>query len=335
MAAAARAVGHDVTVIAPDFSAVSPFPIAAGIRLRVLRTPPWLPRPARRVAYYAALVTACARGFDVCVVPYSLTVYAAWLSSLLWRRCRVVYVVGAYEPVTHGALAESGAIGRPLRAVLARWSYRLPVERIYASAYLALRVGEPGGPTIPLGIDHRAFHARGRAPSTVVRVGVIARRGAVKGHADLLAAWQDVRHRPIAITVVRVDPVAMPPEATVLGPRTEPEMGEFYRSVDIFVFTSLEEGFPAPPLEAMACGAAVISTRCGGVEEYAEDGVNALLVPVGDPPALARAIDRAAADPDLRARLAAAGVRTAAAWTRERTDAAVERLIAAPVSGTR
>jgi glycosyltransferase involved in cell wall biosynthesis len=45
----------------------------------------------------------------------------------------------------------------------------------------------------------------------------------------------------------------------------------------------------------------------GGVTEIVDDGVNGLLVPPGDPPALAAAIERYFADDDLRARLAAAG----------------------------
>ncbi len=335
MAAAAARAGHSVTVLAPDFAKASPFPIDAHVRVHVLSTPDWLPGALRRLAYYARLAVGSARGCDVCVVPYSLTVYPAWISSLGARGCRVVHLVGAYEPETHGALAESNAVGRVARRLLAAWSYRLPVERVYASRYLARRVGEPDGRTIPLGIDHGTFHGRGRAPSDLVRVGVIARRGAVKGWAGFVAAWALVTHRPIALTVVRVDPIDVPAGATVLGPRSEVEMADFYRGVDVFAFSSLEEGFPAPPLEAMACGCAVVSTRCGGVDEYARDGANALLVPVGDPLALARAIDRLAGDAELRARLASEGVRAAASWTRDATDAAVARLVEAPFTPTR
>lgn len=335
MANALAASGHDVTVIVPDFARISPFPIASAVRVRVLTTPAWVGRAGRRLAYYARLALSSARGYDVCLVPYSLTVLTAWLSSFLARGCRVVYIVSAYEPETHGTYAESSALGRRIRAILAAWSYRLPLERLYVSQYLATRCGEPGAPTIRLGIDHSVFHAHGRTTSGVPRVGVIARRGPVKGHAYFLEAWSLLPERPLALEVVRLDPVDVPSGAVVWGPRSEAAMGDFYRGIDIFVFSSLEEGFPAPPLEAMACGAAVVATRCGGVEEYAVDGLNAVLVPTRDAQALARAIYLLTEDATLRARVAAEGIRTAAAWTREQTDAAVARLVDGPLSGTR
>lgn len=334
MADALAAAGHAVTVIVPDFAQTPPFPMSAAIDLRVVRTPGWLPGAARQLAYYAALAIGSARGYDVCVVPYSLTVLTSWLSSLLaGGRCRVLYLVSAYEPETHGALAESAPVGRVVRRALAALSYRVPAHRVYVSRWLARRVGEPAAPTISLGIDHDVFHPRGRAASGAPRVGVIARRGPVKGYADFLAAWRLLADAP-ELTIVRVDPVEVPPGATVLGRLSAAEMAGFYRSVDVFVFPSLSEGFPAPPLEAMACGAAVVATRSGGVEEYASDGVNCLLVPVSDPRSLAAAIARLVRDPDLRARLASESIRTAARFTWDETASATVRLVEA-ISGSR
>jgi glycosyltransferase involved in cell wall biosynthesis len=43
------------------------------------------------------------------------------------------------------------------------------------------------------------------------------------------------------------------------------------------------EGWGLPSLEAMACGAAVVSTRSDGIEDFVVDGRNGLLSPVGDP----------------------------------------------------
>ena len=87
-------------------------------------------------------------------------------------------------------------------------------------------------------------------------------------------------------------------------------MVEFYNRCDVFVLTSRVEGFPLPPLEAMACGCAVVATRCGGVGDYARDGVNCLTVPTRDADALARALDTVCGDAALRAALAATGLVT-------------------------
>jgi glycosyltransferase involved in cell wall biosynthesis len=72
----------------------------------------------------------------------------------------------------------------------------------------------------------------------------------------------------------------------------------------------------------MAAGVPVVATRVGGNPEIVEDGVTGLLVPRRDPAALAAAIDRLLAQPDLAADLADAGRRRVAARF------GVERLVA-------
>jgi glycosyltransferase involved in cell wall biosynthesis len=62
----------------------------------------------------------------------------------------------------------------------------------------------------------------------------------------------------------------------------------------------------------MSFGRPVVSTAVGGQAEYLRDGDNALVVPVDGPPALAGAVRRLADDGELRARLRAGGLRTAA-----------------------
>lgn len=69
------------------------------------------------------------------------------------------------------------------------------------------------------------------------------------------------------------------------------------------------EGIPVALMEAAASGVPVVASALSGIPEAIDDGVEGFLVPPGDPQALADAIGRLAADPDLRCRLGAAARR--------------------------
>ncbi|HEX4528894.1 MAG TPA: glycosyltransferase family 4 protein, partial [Acidimicrobiia bacterium] len=93
----------------------------------------------------------------------------------------------------------------------------------------------------------------------------------------------------------------------VSGVTTE-RIVELYAEAEVAVVPSLYEGFSLPTIEAMACGVPVVATTGGALPEVVgTDGETGLLVPPGEPDALALALLRALGDADLRARLGAAG----------------------------
>jgi len=79
----------------------------------------------------------------------------------------------------------------------------------------------------------------------------------------------------------------------------------YYAAADVLANPSHSEGSPYVLLEAMAANLPIVATAVGGVPEMVENNETALLVPTGDPRALADAIARVLSDEQLAQRLAA------------------------------
>ncbi len=81
---------------------------------------------------------------------------------------------------------------------------------------------------------------------------------------------------------------------------------------DVFVLASRQEGLPVVLMEATSVGLPIVATAVGGVPQVLTDGVDGLVVPPGDPEALADALTRVVSDPELRARFGAGAKRRSA-----------------------
>ncbi|MGH2406296.1 MAG: glycosyltransferase [bacterium] len=91
---------------------------------------------------------------------------------------------------------------------------------------------------------------------------------------------------------------------------------QFMRRCSVFVLSSQYEGMPTVLVEAMACGAPVVSTDCpSGPREVVHDGVNGYLVPVGDEASLAVAVERLLQNERLRDDFIAKGKSTVARFS--------------------
>jgi glycosyltransferase involved in cell wall biosynthesis len=85
------------------------------------------------------------------------------------------------------------------------------------------------------------------------------------------------------------------------------EVASWYEAFDAFVLPSANEGTPVVAIEALAAGRPVVATAVGGVPDVVREGVDGFLVEPGDLVGLAERLERLAADPELRARMGAAG----------------------------
>jgi glycosyltransferase involved in cell wall biosynthesis len=91
---------------------------------------------------------------------------------------------------------------------------------------------------------------------------------------------------------------ANPPQASLAA---------LYSGADIYLCPSWDEGLGMPSMEAMACGAALVTFDTGGSRDYARDGETAFVAERRDVEGLAARLTLAAEDDALRERIAAAG----------------------------
>ncbi|MGB9838050.1 glycosyltransferase family 4 protein [Methanothermobacter sp.] len=100
-------------------------------------------------------------------------------------------------------------------------------------------------------------------------------------------------------------------KAVFMGFVSENQLIDLYRTSDILVLPTLTiaEGFGMVLIEANACGTPVIGSKVGGIKYVIRDGETGILVPPGDPVALADAITRILEDEELAARMGSNGRR--------------------------
>jgi glycosyltransferase involved in cell wall biosynthesis len=202
----------------------------------------------------------------------------------------------------------------------------------------------------PIGVDHTVFRP-GDDPRVPGRIVTTASADVpLKGLTELVAACALLRghgHR-VELVVVGSARRGGPTEAAIarhglddgsVSFRTglsDTELAALLRSAEIACVPSRYEGFSLPAVEAMACGTPLVASSAGALPEVV--GQAGILVPAGDPAALAGALGALLDDPELRQALGAAGVRRARRYTwrrcAEATVMSYRKLLAGPASTT-
>lgn len=116
--------------------------------------------------------------------------------------------------------------------------------------------------------------------------------------------------------------------ARFLGPQPRRTVFELLRAADAALLSSSWENFPHMVVEALSVGTPVLATDAGGVAEIVRDGLNGLLVPIGNAEALAAAIRRYFDDSKLRERLRAEAVDSVQKFAPDVVYARLEQLLA-------
>jgi glycosyltransferase involved in cell wall biosynthesis len=222
------------------------------------------------------------------------------------------YLVQHYESLYHGAPETVDD------------TYRLPLRKIVISTWLRDVMRERFGsdaPVLVTPVDRALFHHVATAPGTLrPRVLMLHHQYAWKGVADGLEAVGQARRGGAAVWLVGF---GVRPPAASLGfdefhadPPQE-QLKSIYSGCDIYLCPSWDEGLGMPAMEAMACGAALVTYDNGGCRDYARDGDTALVARRREIADLAGKLGQLVRDGTLRQRIAAAGqalVTTAFDW---------------------
>ena len=314
--------GHEVEVVIPERSRRGLFQ-----RRTEPTSPDWMPHLRARIRGVPRWTADRLPDADALVAT-------AWQSAApvaaAPSTCAKLYLVQHYESLYHGSPEAVDA------------TYRLPLRKIAISSWLCEIMRErfgAGAELLVTPVDRALFHrvpvARATAPSTVQTVVATARPRVLMLHHDY--AWKGVADGLEAVARAR----AAGADVHLVGfgvkpPRDERAYDEFhanpaqselaglYSGADIYLCPSWDEGLGMPSMEAMACGAALVTYDNGGCRDYAREGETALVARRRDIGDLASRLAALVRDPDLRRRLAAAGqefVTTAFDW-----DRAVARL---------
>ena len=266
---------------------------------------------------------------------------AAWLLRLLRGVPYIVSLRGGDVPGFDAKnLAALHAITNPLTALIWR-NARAVVGNSAGLCQLAQNF-MPGLAVleIPNGVDTGRFFPATRKPDGTCELLFVGRLAPQKGVDILLNAlaliftgWRlriagDGPEREhlsaLATTLGLADRV------TFLGWTQRDALPELYRSADVFVFPSYDEGMPNVVLEALASGLPIVATRIAGNDQLVVDGENGALVPPGNPAAFANALLPVLADRTLRTAMGESSRRIAVerfSWTR--SAAAYEKLFSA------
>ncbi|WP_131746511.1 glycosyltransferase family 4 protein [Frankia sp. Cppng1_Ct_nod] len=232
----------------------------------------------------------------------------------------------------------------PMGAGRSRLVYRhLPIDRFivpsrfYAQKALSFGAQSSRVQVVYLGIDVKRFRPGDQAAARAA-LGITGRGPLVvcaatlkprKGLRPLVRAFAEVhRHRPDTRLLIAgaadlfsrdyadalradIDRWNLDQAVRVDEGLSHDDMPLVFQAGDIVVQPSLAEGLGLALLEGMATGLPALGTDITGISEIIESGVNGLLVPPDDPPALAEALLDILGRPDLADRLRHAGFATA------------------------
>jgi len=288
--------GHSVTVVVPAKGA-----FRAWWRNLKGAGPDWIPDFTPRIWWVADLSTANLPDADVIAATAWQT--AGPVTAAPARCGSKFYLIQHFESLYHGSSAE---VDR---------TYTYPLRKIVISTWLKELMREKFGSDAELlvtPVDPALFSRVEVEPADgTVRVLMLHHDYAWKGVADGLEAVRRVKEKHPAVRLVGFGVKRLRRgEAYDEYHENLPQrrLAWLYSRCPIYLCPSWDEGLGMPSMEAMACGAALVTYDNGGCRDYALDGQTALVARRRDVADLAEKLERLVADPGLRAKIAREGM---------------------------
>ena len=194
-------------------------------------------------------------------------------------------------------------------------TYKIPLKKITISSWLKelieRKFGEKVEESIVNGVNFDTFYKENEEEDRdKIRVLMPYRPIRWKGTEDGLKAFNMVKEKYPRIEFVMYGTKQgkdLPEWIKFYERVPDNELRKLYSSSDIFILPSWVEGCQLPPMEAMACGCAVVATNVGGVPDYAINGETVLASPPRNPEILAQNIIKLIENEDERKRMAENG----------------------------
>ena len=314
--------GNDVAFLCPDSSDAPYFPTIARIlwvndkgQIAAERNP--LAKPSGRYhlqSLYAGLKAVGAE-YELILANQSLTAWPVALASC--GNARKAYYVQAYEAEYYVNMKTAKDL---VLAAISALSYQLPLKRIVNAPvyfrYKNLRASDFVPPGMDLDIFKPLAAPRDIDSNETIIIGCIGRHEPEKGTIYVLQAFEqlaklDPRFR-LRVAYGNLPQGWQHEKCEVVVPKSDTELADYYRSVDILVSPgTVQHGAPHyPVLEALATGAAVVTTGYMGATED-----TAWLVKNKDVQTIVERIQELVRDGAARRAKIAAGLLTAQAFS--------------------
>lgn len=166
---------------------------------------------------------------------------------------------------------------------------------------------------IPNAVDDKVFYYEPHKENIVPNITMIGSESAeFKKIQNIIEAVKMVENKGYKLKlnwITPTEPVKNKDFIAIVNPQQK-IIGDTLRNTDIYICASLYESFCLPVLEAMTCGAAIITTNNGGNADFIKENENALLIQKNNIEDIAVKLEKLLDDKKLREKLAQAGVET-------------------------